>query len=30
MPDGQVQRFDAKLTDRVQSDDVIYAKDSLF
>ena len=30
MPDGQVQRLDAKLTDRVQSDDVIYAKDSLF
>ena len=30
MPDGQVQRFDAKLSDRVQSDDVIYAKDSLF
>jgi polysaccharide export outer membrane protein len=30
MPDGKVQRFDAKLTDRVQSDDVIYAKDSLF
>jgi polysaccharide export outer membrane protein len=30
MPDGRVQRFDAKLTDRVQSDDVIYAKDSLF
>jgi polysaccharide biosynthesis/export protein len=30
MSDGQVQRFDAKLTDRVQSDDVIYAKDSLF
>ena len=30
MPDGQVQRLDAKLTDRVHSDDVIYVKDSLF
>jgi polysaccharide export outer membrane protein len=29
-PDGSVRKLDAKLTDRVQPDDVIYVGESLF
>lgn len=30
LPDGTVQRLDARLTDTLQADDVIYVKESLF
>jgi polysaccharide export outer membrane protein len=30
LPDGSVEKLDAKLTDTLQADDVIYVRESLF